>query len=228
MKEIIALLQESITDNVLVSSEKKELKSLIQSKRLSPQDFNVLRSEIFKIAQAHAQDIPASNLLDWVESANKLTLIKSDKPEGNARVLFSPGTECRDAIIQQIKLAKFSVNICVFTISDNEITDEIIAASKRGISIKIVTDDDKSFDTGSDVNRMAKMGIPTKIDGMRGHMHHKFCVIDKETVISGSYNWTRSAADRNYENIIIGTNVRIAKAFLNEFDNLWRDLKPLN
>lgn len=228
MHDIIALLKLSITDNVLVSEEKKEIKSLIQDSKLSPQDFNVLRSEIFKIAQEHKDLIPASNLLDWVETANKLTITKPEKPEGNARVYFSPGNQCRDGIIQQIKNAKSTLHICVFTISDNEITDEIIAASKRGISIKIISDDEKAYDKGSDVKRMSDIGIPTKVDGVRGHMHHKFCVIDKETVISGSYNWTRSAADRNYENIMIGTNPRIAKIFLSEFSKLWKELSPLS
>lgn len=50
MKEIITLLRQSITDHVLVSGEKKELKQLIQNKKPSLQDFNVLRSEIFKLA----------------------------------------------------------------------------------------------------------------------------------------------------------------------------------
>ncbi len=228
MNEIIELLQQSITDHVLVSGEKKELKQLIKDKKPSPQDFNVLRSEIFKIANQHVDLIPARNLLDWVETANKLTLSSPKKQESNARVYFSPGTQCREGIIQQIQQAKSSLHICVFTISDNEITNEIINASKRGIAIKILSDDDKTYDLGSDVQRMAEMGIPTKVDGTRGHMHHKFCIIDKETVISGSYNWTRSAADRNYENITIGTNARIAKIFLSEFDKLWKELSSIS
>jgi phosphatidylserine/phosphatidylglycerophosphate/cardiolipin synthase-like enzyme len=228
MNEIIELLQQSITDHVLVSGEKKELKQLIKDKNPSPQDFNVLRSEIFKIANRHVNLIPVRNLLDWVETANKLTLNSSKKQDSNTRVYFSPGTQCRDAIIQKINQTKSSLRICVFTISDNEITNAIINASKRGIDIKILSDDDKAYDKGSDVQRMADMGIPTKVDGTRGHMHHKFCIIDEETVINGSYNWTRSAADRNYENILIDTNPQVTKRFLGEFDKLWKKLSSIS
>lgn len=190
--------------------------------------FQLCAHLVFAFINEHADTIPTSNLLDWIETANKLTLVSPKTQEENTRVYFSPGTQCREAIIQQIRQAKSSLHICVFTISDNEITDEIIDASKRGINIQIISDNDKAYDKGSDVIRMAELGIPTKVDGTRGHMHHKFCVIDKETVISGSYNWTRSAADRNYENITIGTHPRITKTFLSEFHKLWNNLETIH
>jgi len=55
-------------------------------------------------------------------------------------------------------------------------------------------------------------------------MHHKFCIIDKTILITGSYNWTRSAAERNQENILVTTEEEVTKSYLREFEKLWDNL----
>jgi len=52
------------------------------------------------------------------------------------------------------------------------------------------------------------------------HMHHKFAIMD-ETLLTGSYNWTRSAAQRNYENILVTEERGLLREFTKEFDQLW-------
>jgi phosphatidylserine/phosphatidylglycerophosphate/cardiolipin synthase-like enzyme len=48
-------------------------------------------------------------------------------------------------------------------------------------------------------------------------MHNKFCVIDYNTVITGSYNWSYKA-ENNFENIIVNYNdTGLAEQFVNEF-----------
>ena len=226
MKELIALFEDSILDNVLVTNEKKELKSVISESSLTKRELDVLRSEVFNIARRHQDTIPAANLIDWIEKATKLTL-NCPINESYSRVYFSPGNQCRDAIIHHINQAKETMKICLFTISDNEISRAILSAKKRGVHVKIVTDDDKVGDLGSDVASMAKSGIPVKIDGKRGHMHHKFCVIDNSLIITGSYNWTNSAAERNYENILVNTDIKVVNSYIHEFNHLWENLSPL-
>jgi len=201
MDEIIQLFKDSISDNVLIKSEKKGIQKLINQKGFSKREFDLIRSEVYKIAREHENRIPTQNLIDWLETATKLTLQEPSNEHELNRVFFSPGHECRSAIIQQIKNAQKTVEICVFTISDNEISDQIIKAHKKGISVKIITDDDKTMDLGSDIKAFLKAGIPIKIDGARSLMHNKFCIVDQETILTGSYNWTNSAADRNFENI---------------------------
>jgi len=55
-------------------------------------------------------------------------------------------------------------------------------------------------------------------------MHHKYAVFDEKTTLTGSYNWTRSAAEYNEENIVITADSRITRQFLNEFEKLWKSL----
>ena len=89
--------------------------------------------------------------------------------------------------------------ICVFTITDDRITDNIIDAHGRGVQVRVISDNDKAHDRGSDLSRLRRHGLPVAFDKTPDHMHHKFAVFDSKLLVSGSYNWTRSAADRNEE-----------------------------
>ena len=55
-------------------------------------------------------------------------------------------------------------------------------------------------------------------------MHHKFALFDDKVLLTGSYNWTRSAAERNYENLILSEDPALLRAFRLEFDRIWEHL----
>lgn len=224
MNHITELLNASIQDAIFSRGEKRALKDAIANAQLDKRELDLLRSKIFDLAVAHQNAMSKEQLINWLESTSKLTLVKKDEGSGFNESYFSPGTACRSAILNQIKNAKSSLRICVFTISDNEIAEQIIQAHKRNISVKVLTDNDKSFDKGSDIDRIHHAGVPVKIDRTESHMHHKFCVTDKATLLTGSYNWTRSAAERNQENILITDQPKVVKDFVREFDRLWEKL----
>jgi cardiolipin hydrolase len=142
----------------------------------------------------------------------------------SSQAFFSPGTSCRDAIIHQLHVAVSSLKICVFTISDDVIAEAIIKAKRRGVNVLILTDNDKLFDLGSDIHRLAGEGIEIKVDNTSNHMHHKFMLVDDKILVNGSYNWTRSAAKYNQENLIVTADPELIRLFLKEFDKLWREM----
>ena len=113
------------------------------------------------------------------------------------------------------------MDICVFTITDNQLTREIIASHSRGLKIRVITDDETSLDLGSDIRRLQEAGIPVLFDDDKQHMHNKFSIFDGKTVCTGSYNWTRKAATHNIENILVAHDPAICKAFTGEFESLW-------
>lgn len=123
--------------------------------------------------------------------------------------------------MQYIDRATKQLLICVFTISDNNITKSLLAAHKRRVQIKLITDNDKSLDMGSDIDELARAGIAVKMDITPNHMHHKFMIADQRTLITGSYNWTLSAAKHNHENILVTSEAGVIKSFANEFEQLW-------
>ncbi|NPA67457.1 MAG: DUF1669 domain-containing protein [Chlorobi bacterium] len=143
------------------------------------------------------------------------------------KVYFSPGSDCLNAIIDTLRNARKKARICVFTISDNRITEAVKEMQLNGVDIKIISDNDKRYDAGSDIEYIARLGIPVKLDTTHAHMHHKFAVIDDEKVITGSYNWTRSAETKNYENILITDDKDAVKAYSREFDKLWNITEKL-
>ena len=114
--------------------------------------------------------------------------------------------------------------VCVFTISDDDITRALLRAHKNGVRIRIITDNEKSMDMGSDIFDLEQAGIPVKTDHSTSHMHHKFSIADGSRLITGSYNWTRSAEQYNQENIIATEHPELVKPFKTEFKRLWDEL----
>jgi phosphatidylserine/phosphatidylglycerophosphate/cardiolipin synthase-like enzyme len=140
-------------------------------------------------------------------------------------VYFSPGEECLNAILAGIDAATSSLKICVFTISDDRITNAILAAHGKGIKIQLLTDNEKLFDKGSDIKQLAQAGVKVKVDNTPNHMHHKFTIIDHAHVLTGSYNWTRSAALYNHENILVTSDAHAVAAYSQEFNRLWEEME---
>lgn len=225
MKELLQAYQNSLTDNMFSRKEKQAVIDLLEQQHLDKHELARLRSEIFEIARQHAttQNLPV--VLDWLEIANKTLSIETTS-EPQSKVYFSPDDDCAPVIMRQLESAMSSIRICVFTISDNRLADTIIQRARDGIRVQIITDDDKTYDYGSDIGRLAASGIEVRVDYTRHHMHHKFAVIDEAYTMTGSYNWTRSADEHNHENLLITQEKSVVDAYLVEFRRLWDIMKP--
>ena len=138
---------------------------------------------------------------------------------------FSPGNDILDAITEQLQQCTNSLDICVFTLSDDRILDAIVACYRDGITIRVLSDNDKQYDRGSDIRTLSDAGVDVRVDVSDAHMHHKFMVVDEQIVVTGSYNWTRSAATRNAENIVIIDDQSTAESFLEEYERLWLEAR---
>ncbi|AKT36872.1 phospholipase D-like domain-containing protein [Chondromyces crocatus] len=143
-----------------------------------------------------------------------------------AEVAFSPGEGCLEMIRTQIQQARRSMDLCVFTVTDDRLAEAILEAHRRGVRVRLITDNDKSMDAGSDVDRLSRAGVPVRMDRTEFHMHHKFAVFDGRLLLTGSYNWTRSAARYNEENLIATGESRLVEPFVREFESLWRRFGP--
>ena len=140
---------------------------------------------------------------------------------------FSPSDECLNAIINFIHSAQKSLKVCVFTISDDRISRALLAAFEKGIQLQLLTDNEKLFDKGSDIRELAAAGLEIRVDNTKNHMHHKFALADNGHVLTGSYNWTRSAALYNHENVLITSEKLVVADYAQEFNRLWAEMEPL-
>ena len=222
MEHIINYLHASTTDDFLSKEEKRTLKELVADQPLHAAEINIIRNKIFEIASQKAKSENFQFVLEWVKGT--MAVLQTPFPDLDS--YFSPGDTCRNAITKQISTARQDLLVCVFTISDDLITESLISAHRRGVDIRLITDNEKSFDKGSDIAQLAREGIALRMDTSPNHMHHKFMVIDQHSVLTGSYNWTRGAARFNHENIIITKDPTTVRAFTHEFDKLWPTMAP--
>lgn len=219
-RKIAIYLKQSLADTLLSKSEKRNLKEIINNSNLSKRQLDWLLSQVFDFAINTVRGLKQQQVLNWLEQVNKLLLPGTENLSIN-HVYFSPGNACLNAINNQIDAATHSICVCVFTISDNRIRDRLLYAHQRGVSIKIITDDDKCNDKGSDIETLYRAGVKIKVDHSRYHMHHKYAIFDGKIIITGSYNWTRSAADHNQENIVLSSEPAIVTQFIQTFNELW-------
>mmetsp|Transcript_29805 Transcript_29805/g.57271 ORF Transcript_29805/g.57271 Transcript_29805/m.57271 type:complete len:206 (+) Transcript_29805:495-1112(+) len=125
-------------------------------------------------------------------------------------------------LLDLLNNTKKSMDICLYTITCNEICDAIIGAHIRRVKVRIVTDDAQRNAKGSCINRMKAKGVNVRDDGKpNDYMHHKFAILDGTTVLNGSFNWTRHAVLGNFENIVVSTDERLCRQFTGEFERLW-------
>lgn len=217
------MLRQTADDARLSGGERAALREHLKEAALNDQARGVLRSKAFEIALEHSYAQPPQAVLAWLESVNKLLL----PPTGNedehfTEAFFSPGEACVARIINALHGARNSADICVFTITDDRITSAIIAAHKRGIEVRVMTDNEKAIDEGSDVRQLARAGIEVRVDTSTNHMHHKFAIFDRGLLLTGSYNWTLSASRHNQENMIASNDAKLLRAYMGEFERLWK------
>ncbi len=221
LKRLESQLRHTLDDIKLSNDEKIELRELTPT--LSKDERRFLRNKGFELARERidADSSQTFKVLKWLEQVVKT--LDSGKPESSVEssVHFSPGDECRRKIIDLCHRAKQSIDICVFTISDDTLSAAIFKAFQRGIDIRIITDNDKTGDLGSDVDDLISKGLNVRMDRSSNHMHHKFAVFDRSILLNGSFNWTRSASRYNQENIVVSGEADVVGDFLGEFEALW-------
>ena len=216
------ILRETLEDRRLSRTERKALADVLSDIAPDARQHPVLRARAFAIASEALGGSDAQPVLNWVEDVVKvLAAARPVAQTTHAEALFSPGTECVERIVELLRGARRTVDVCVFTITDDRISRALTDTHERGVRVRIVTDDDKAGDRGSDVDRLARAGIGVAVDRSEKHMHHKFAVFDGRLVLTGSYNWTRGAANANEENVVVTDDERLVRAFTREFESLW-------
>lgn len=220
------MLSQTLEDRRMSRSERRALRQVLNDAMLSDDELAIARALAFSLAREADLDPRAKQVLAWLEEAIKL-LIPGERERSIAEARFSPGPECRNAVRHLFREAKTSAEVCVFTITDDGIADEILSAHQRGVSVRIVSDDLKSEDLGSDIARLSDAGIAVRSDDSDHHMHHKFAIFDGAKLATGSYNWTRSAARYNQENLVVTDDPRLVRPFRSTFEALWSEFGEL-
>lgn len=142
-------------------------------------------------------------------------------------VYFAPEDHVQSRLLELLRSADTSVDFLALSFTSDSLSDALIVDAQKGVKIRGVYEEGNALtDTGSDYYAMRKAGLNVLLDGNSGLMHHKVLIIDGETVVFGSYNFTSSAERRNDENIVIVVNEELAKKFEAEFESIYAHAKP--
>lgn len=219
---VLDYLESSLADLRLSDEEKRELLAMLREQVTPEEGLRRIRNRAFELVRDRLDNADTVALLKWLDGVARV-LDNARSPAGavQSKAYFSPGEDCLRAILQRLRAATLRVDICVFTLSDDRVTEEILAAHRRGIAVRIITDNDKEFDAGSDIDTLRRAGIAVVVDRTSAHMHHKFAIFDGVWLLNGSYNWTRSACQLNEENIIVTNEPVSVRAFAAQFSQLW-------
>ena len=223
-EQIDELLKRTLDDQRVSRGEKKILDGIVREHGSADHQLAFLRHRAFEIAREQLLSPEAKGIMDWLEDVVKAFSKTAQQEDDESHVFFSPGDDCPKIICRLFERAEQSVDICVFTITDDRVTQAIRDAYVRGVNIRVITDNDKALDPGSDVDRMSGLGIPLRVDKSPHHMHHKYAIFDKTTTLTGSYNWTRSADHHNEENFLTTDDPTITRPFIGHFEKLWDSL----
>ncbi len=129
-------------------------------------------------------------------------------------VYFSPKGDCTEAIVNEISHAKSEIYVQAYSFTSAPIAKALVDAHKRGIKVEVILDKSQRKERYTSATFLANGGIPTYIDSVHAIAHNKIIVIDKETVITGSFNFTKSAEEKNAENLLILQSKELASKYL--------------
>ncbi len=118
-------------------------------------------------------------------------------------VYFSPQGGCTEAIVAAVGQARRFLHIEAYTFTSQPILQAVIAAQARGVKVAVILDARESEERFSVGRSLVAARVPTWIDDAYQIAHNKIMIIDGETVITGSFNFTASAEEYNAENLLV-------------------------
>jgi phosphatidylserine/phosphatidylglycerophosphate/cardiolipin synthase-like enzyme len=134
------------------------------------------------------------------------------------QVFFSPKGGCTDAAVTALDSAKSSVLVQAYSFTSPQIAKALVDAHKRGVKVEVILDKSQRQEQYSEADFIARANIPTWIDAKHAIAHNKIMIIDGETVLTGSFNFTRQAESQNAENLLVIYN---AKDFAQRYTDNW-------
>ena len=132
----------------------------------------------------------------------------------SGEVYFSPDGGCTEAIVNEIRHAKSEIYVQAYSFTSVPIAKALVDAHKRGIKVEVILDKSQKRERYTSATFLANAGIPTYIDSIHSIAHNKVMVIDKELVITGSFNFTKAAEEKNAENLLILKSKELASQYL--------------
>lgn len=132
------------------------------------------------------------------------------------------GGDCEQVVLDAISRAKRELHIAVYSFTRKAIAEALVEARRRGVKVRL------KMDAHQAKSKFASYALQALKDGkiepqrivMPPYcaMHHKFLVVDRYLVVTGSYNFTSKATKENYENVVRIADPAIARRFVEAWE----------
>jgi phosphatidylserine/phosphatidylglycerophosphate/cardiolipin synthase-like enzyme len=140
-------------------------------------------------------------------------------------VKFARGESVAEGITSLLRTTTRSIDAALYRLNHPRLARALEEAVERGVWVRLVVDGNKYNESRATQELLARAIIPFRLaygrQGPGSKMHHKFVILDQQTVLTGSYNWTLESEDENYENLVMLDEPQPAEAFAREFEALW-------
>lgn len=153
-----------------------------------------------------------------------LTLLSPGIQAEAVRVAFSPDGGAEALVLSVIDSARDEIRLAGYSFTSPDVARSLIRAKARGVDVLVVLDEraNQNRKSQSAISLLAGGDIPVRLNGRFSALHDKFIVADRQTVETGSFNYTRAAARRNSENaLVIEDMPELASRYLQHWQTRW-------
>lgn len=146
-------------------------------------------------------------------------------------VQFSRSDRIPESLVAAIDRTDKTLLLALYDLKLSEVGDAILRAKARGVDVRLVYDyghaksaPGATAGPSAEYLALLEAGVPVRVlkgGGSFGIMHHKYAVFDGQLLATGSFNWTRAADDRNFENAVFKTDKALIEGFTRNWEWMW-------
>jgi phosphatidylserine/phosphatidylglycerophosphate/cardiolipin synthase-like enzyme len=140
-------------------------------------------------------------------------------------IKFARCESVADVIMSHLHEATSSIDGALYRFNHPGLAQAMEEVAERGVQIRLLVDGNKYKESRTTQELLSGAIIPFRLafgrQGRGSKMHHKFVILDQQTVLTGSYNWTHESEDENQENLVILRDAYSVEAYAQEFEALW-------
>lgn len=137
-------------------------------------------------------------------------------PQG-VHVYFSPRGGATEAVVNALDHATNSVRVQGYSFTSAPIAKALVEAHRRGVQVQLILDSSQRTEKYSEADFLRDNEIPTLIDAQHAIAHNKIIVIDDYLIVTGSFNFTKAAEEKNAENLLVINDSALAKQYLDNW-----------
>ena len=146
--------------------------------------------------------------------------------EDGVAVYYSPRGGAAEAVMFLVRTARQSIHMEAFMFTHDGITEALIEAHRRGVEVDVIMDRGNADIDGSARRALRRSGITVYLPPEDLTMHNKVIIIDERTIVTGSFNFTHWADQKNAENLLVlHDKPKLARAYLKMHEHLQRGSK---